>query len=401
MLAALAFWGYVVGEGPAWLLGVGAPVLAAVVWGAFVAPKARVPVPASGAGADRAGKPGCPRRRRPGRRSAGGCRGPRGRRARHLAAQRVPGAGRGRRTSAAGRRHAGQPSGQPSVTANSRQAPSTPLSWRALVGQGDAGAGDQVADGPGHQDLAGVGLGQDPGGEVTAMPPTSSPRSSTSPAWSPAWIWTSMSTSWSRRATAQPMARPGRRRRPGVRRPRPFADHLAAPLLDQAAAQVVVDSEQFPPAAVAELGGPFGRGHDVGEQHRGQDPGAGDGLADPRSGTPRCEAEGDLGLLPGQGARRPGRMTSRASGGARPGNARARWGAGRSRGGAAPASAPGPAGAAGGCHLEQGPQEHVDRPGPAIDRCILATQRRNRSSPARLGMAVVTGSAVPRCPRPG
>src|SRR4029453_19638060 len=48
MLAALAFWGYVVGEGPwAWLLGVGAPVLAAVVWGAFVAPRARFPVPAS------------------------------------------------------------------------------------------------------------------------------------------------------------------------------------------------------------------------------------------------------------------------------------------------------------------------------------------------------------------
>jgi hypothetical protein len=47
MLAALAFWGYVVGEGLwAWLLGVGAPVLAAVVWGAFVAPRARVPVPA-------------------------------------------------------------------------------------------------------------------------------------------------------------------------------------------------------------------------------------------------------------------------------------------------------------------------------------------------------------------
>ena len=47
MLAALAFWGYVVGEGPwAWLLGVGAPVLAAIVWGAFVAPRARFPVPA-------------------------------------------------------------------------------------------------------------------------------------------------------------------------------------------------------------------------------------------------------------------------------------------------------------------------------------------------------------------
>jgi Protein of unknown function (DUF2568) len=47
MLAALAFWGYVIGEGPwAWLLGLGAPALAAFVWGTFVAPKARVPVPA-------------------------------------------------------------------------------------------------------------------------------------------------------------------------------------------------------------------------------------------------------------------------------------------------------------------------------------------------------------------
>jgi hypothetical protein len=48
MLAALAFWGYVIGEGPlAWLLGVGAPALAAVVWGTFVAPRARIPVSAS------------------------------------------------------------------------------------------------------------------------------------------------------------------------------------------------------------------------------------------------------------------------------------------------------------------------------------------------------------------
>lgn len=48
MLAALAFWGYVVGEGPwAWLLGLGAAALAAFVWGTFVAPRARVPVPAS------------------------------------------------------------------------------------------------------------------------------------------------------------------------------------------------------------------------------------------------------------------------------------------------------------------------------------------------------------------
>jgi hypothetical protein len=47
MLAALAFWGYVVGDGVwAWLLGILAPVVAAVIWGTFVAPRARVPVAA-------------------------------------------------------------------------------------------------------------------------------------------------------------------------------------------------------------------------------------------------------------------------------------------------------------------------------------------------------------------
>ena len=47
MLAALAFSGFAVGEGlGAWAIGIGAPVLAAAVWGAFVAPKARWPVPA-------------------------------------------------------------------------------------------------------------------------------------------------------------------------------------------------------------------------------------------------------------------------------------------------------------------------------------------------------------------
>ena len=45
MLAALAFWGYVVGEGVwAWLLGLAAPAAAGIVWGMFVAPRARVPV---------------------------------------------------------------------------------------------------------------------------------------------------------------------------------------------------------------------------------------------------------------------------------------------------------------------------------------------------------------------
>ena len=46
MLAALAYWGFSVGDGvAAWLLGLGAPLLAAVVWGVLVAPKARWPLP--------------------------------------------------------------------------------------------------------------------------------------------------------------------------------------------------------------------------------------------------------------------------------------------------------------------------------------------------------------------
>jgi Protein of unknown function (DUF2568) len=47
-LAALGYWG--LHAAPAWParlgLGLGAPLLAAVVWGAFVAPRAAVPVPA-------------------------------------------------------------------------------------------------------------------------------------------------------------------------------------------------------------------------------------------------------------------------------------------------------------------------------------------------------------------
>jgi phosphatidylserine synthase len=47
MLGALAYWGFETGDGPAAqaLLGVGVPVAAAVVWGMFIAPKARHPVP--------------------------------------------------------------------------------------------------------------------------------------------------------------------------------------------------------------------------------------------------------------------------------------------------------------------------------------------------------------------
>jgi hypothetical protein len=45
MLAGLAYWGFTTGDGAlAWVLGIGAPVLAAVIWGLFVAPKAKRPV---------------------------------------------------------------------------------------------------------------------------------------------------------------------------------------------------------------------------------------------------------------------------------------------------------------------------------------------------------------------
>jgi hypothetical protein len=46
MLAALAYWGFDAGGGAwAWLLGIGAPGLAIAIWGAFVAPKAKWPLP--------------------------------------------------------------------------------------------------------------------------------------------------------------------------------------------------------------------------------------------------------------------------------------------------------------------------------------------------------------------
>jgi hypothetical protein len=45
MLLALMLWGFHVGEGSwAFILGIGAPALAAAVWGLFVAPKAVRPV---------------------------------------------------------------------------------------------------------------------------------------------------------------------------------------------------------------------------------------------------------------------------------------------------------------------------------------------------------------------
>ena len=47
LLAALGYWGFRVGQGPVarFALGLGAPLVVAVVWGLFMAPKATVPLP--------------------------------------------------------------------------------------------------------------------------------------------------------------------------------------------------------------------------------------------------------------------------------------------------------------------------------------------------------------------
>lgn len=47
LLGALGYWGAQIGPGPLGkvALGLGAPLLLAVVWGTFMSPKARVPLP--------------------------------------------------------------------------------------------------------------------------------------------------------------------------------------------------------------------------------------------------------------------------------------------------------------------------------------------------------------------
>ncbi|GHF77083.1 hypothetical protein GCM10017566_59090 [Amycolatopsis bartoniae] len=49
-LAALAYWGFATGDGIVWkfVLGIGAPVVAAVVWGLFAAPRASFGLPVVG-----------------------------------------------------------------------------------------------------------------------------------------------------------------------------------------------------------------------------------------------------------------------------------------------------------------------------------------------------------------
>ena len=49
-LAATAYWGFATASGVShWVLGLGAPLLVAVVWGLFVSPKAKFDLPRPGA----------------------------------------------------------------------------------------------------------------------------------------------------------------------------------------------------------------------------------------------------------------------------------------------------------------------------------------------------------------
>src|SRR5829696_1979284 len=169
----------------------------------------------------------------------------------------------------------------------------------AAVGQGAVGAGDQVADGPGDEDLPGGGLAEDAGGDVDG-----DPADVVAADFDLAGVQAGadlevdvaeLLAEADRAGDGPPGAVEGGQEAVAGR-----LDHPPAPLLDQAAADVVVDLEQVPPAAVAELAGPLGRGHDVGEQDRGQHPGRRGGLADP--GQELLDGvQGELGGLPGQG----------------------------------------------------------------------------------------------------
>jgi len=80
---------------------------------------------------------------------------------------------------------------------------------RSAVVQDDVEANDQVADGPGASISSCWAAAITRAAMCTAIPPTSSSRRSTSPTCSPARIRTSMPRSWSPRAIAQWIPRPG------------------------------------------------------------------------------------------------------------------------------------------------------------------------------------------------
>src|SRR4029453_13456881 len=137
---------------------------------------------------------------------------------------------------------------QGSATANSCQSPSTPLSRRGPRAGGGPGA--QVAHGPGDEDLARCGLAQDAGGDVDGDPAdvvaADLDLAGVEPGPDLEVDVAELLAQGDRAGNGPSGAVEGGQEAVAGR-----LDQPAAPLLDQAAALVVVDLEQVPPAAGA------------------------------------------------------------------------------------------------------------------------------------------------------
>jgi len=117
----------------------------------------------------------------------------------------------------------------------------------AAVGEGAVGAGDQVANGPGDEHLAGGGLGHDPGGDVDGDPAEVAVAQLDLAGVEPGpdgHVDVADLVAEGDRAGDRPAGAVEAGQEPVAGR----LDDAAAPLLDQAASQVVVDLEQLPPA---------------------------------------------------------------------------------------------------------------------------------------------------------
>src|SRR5829696_7242523 len=178
----------------------------------------------------------------------------------------------------------------------------------AAVGQGAVGAGDQVADGPGDEDLPGGGLAEDAGGDVDG-----DPADVVAADFDLAGVQAGadlevdvaeLLAEADRAGDGPPGAVEGGQEAVAGR-----LDHPPAPLLDQAAADVVVDLEQVPPAAdpgqelldgvQGELGGLPGQGP-VGAGQLDQ-PGVGDVLGQVAAVLDR--EQGEVAAVQHQGGR--------------------------------------------------------------------------------------------------
>jgi hypothetical protein len=166
----------------------------------------------------------------------------------------------------------------------------------SAVVQDDVGADDQVAHGPGGEDLVGLGGRHDPGGDVHGHPAhIAVAQLDLADVHPGADLHLDAAqliakgdravdrSSWAVEGGQDPVAG-------GL-------DQAAAGLLDQPAGQLIMDIQQLTPAPVAKPASLWGRADDVGEQHGRQDPGG--VLAVPGPGEELLNVTQDeLGRLP-------------------------------------------------------------------------------------------------------